>query len=256
MQIECGSHQPVNAKDYIAPKTALSFTIGIVLAVLSMLVTIAVTWGIAIIAFIVIGLYSYFKNAKARAMLHGSAIQSGPDQFPEIHACVERFALRLGMKQTPDLYIIEDNTNNAAAIKIGKRNVVLLIDDIVDSCLRSGDPRALAFVIGHELAHHALGHTNTLRSYAARVYKPLSRLDEISCDAVANQLVGDSAISLQALAVMLSGPQLAQYVNFDALSRQADEVTSNRRSKKAESSLTHPLLLRRFSLLAHDQRQG
>lgn len=254
MQIECGTSDPVNAKNYVAKGTGWHTAVGFTLAILGFLFLTLISYGIALIAIVIAAIWDFFRQRKAEAMLHGSAIKAGPDQFPEIFACLNAFAQRLGMREFPDVYIIEDNTNNAAAVKVGRRKVVLLIDDIVDSCLRSGDARTLAFVIAHELAHHRLNHTNTLRAYVSRAYKPISRLDELTCDAVANQLVGDTAISLQALALLLSGPQLAAHVNYEALTRQADEVANNKLSKKAEKTLTHPLILRRYHVLANSER--
>lgn len=112
------------------------------------------------------------------------------------------------MKALPAIYVAEGNTINAAAMRIGGRKVIILIDDVVDACLRSGDPQTLAFILGHEMAHHALGHTNLIRASLAKYFKKLSRLDEFSCDAVANQLVGNAQISAKALVTLLSGPQL------------------------------------------------
>jgi hypothetical protein len=76
--------------------------------------------------------------------------------------------------------------------------------------------------------------------------KWLSRLDEFSCDAVANQVVGDPSISAKALTVMLAGPQMLPYVNTRQLVEQAREVEADKKLKKAEKHLTHPLLLRRL----------
>ena len=103
------------------------------------------------------------------ASLRASCIQVGPQQLPQIDACVKTFAQRLGLKDAPIVFIVESNTLNAAAQRIGARKVVYLIDDVVWGALKAGDPRALSFVIAHELAHHALGHTNGFRSYIRSV---------------------------------------------------------------------------------------
>lgn len=94
--------------------------------------------------------------------MRGSAIQVGPQQFPEIHACVATFAERLKLPSTPEVYIVESNNLNASAIEMAGKQVVLLNDEVVEACLRQEDPRALAFIIGHELAHHALDHTGMI----------------------------------------------------------------------------------------------
>jgi Zn-dependent protease with chaperone function len=189
---------------------------------------------------------AYFRRQKALAQLKGSAIEINEAQFPEIHACAQTIAQRLGLTETPVIYLVEGNTINAAATRLAGRRVVVLIDDIVYACLCSGEPRTLSFIIGHELAHHALGHTGYFRSQLSRMMKWLSRLDEFSCDAVANQIVGNPSVSAKALTVMLSGPQMLPYVNSAQLIEQARQVEADKTSKKAEKYLTHPLMLRRI----------
>ena len=79
----------------------------------------------------------------------------------------------------------------------------------------------LAIILGHELAHHALGHTGYVRSQIGRMLRWLSRLDELSCDRIANELTGDRAVSVRALTVLLIGPQLLPYLNPARLQQQA-----------------------------------
>lgn len=110
-------------------------------------------------------------------------------------------------------------------------------------------PTALQFIIGHELAHHALGHTSLFRLALARVVKPLSRLDELSADATALQLLGNREAATDGMLMLTIGPQLIPYVDRDALLRQASEVAENKLSKKAEAGLTRPLALRRLAAL-------
>jgi Zn-dependent protease with chaperone function len=120
------------------------------------------------------------------------------------------------------------------------------VDDIVEACLRSGEPHTLAFILGHELAHHALRHTGLLRMALAKYNKKLARLDEFSCDAVANQLVGNPTVSAKALTTLLTGPQLLKFANLNQLFAQAEESANDENSVKAERQLSHPLILRRI----------
>lgn len=120
----------------------------------------------------------------------------------------------------------------------------------MDARLRSGDNQTLTFILGHEMAHHALGHTGLFRSGLARSFKKLSRLDEFSCDAIAHALVGDKQVSTRAIALLATGPQLYPFLNLGALLQQAQQVVTDKNSKKAERRLTHPLLLHRLSRLA------
>jgi Zn-dependent protease with chaperone function len=157
----------------------------------------------------------------------------------------------MGLKAAPAIYIFEGNTINAIAARVAGRKVIILQDDLVDACLRSGDARTMGFVLGHEMAHHALGHTGLIRASLRLSLKKLSRLDEFSCDSVANALVHDSRVSATAIALLVTGPQLMPYLNLDALMKQAQEVSMEKAAKKAERKLTHPLLLRRLARFIH-----
>lgn len=238
---------PIDPKSHVEPGTRAAVFLAYLAAVLGVLLGGVLSYGILWLVLIIAPIADYFNRKKAIALLHGSAIEVGPAQFPEIHQCAQTFVRRLGMKAAPAIYIVEGNTINAAAIKFAGRQVIVLQDDLVDACLRSGDNQTLAFIVGHEMTHHALGHTGLIHAGLAKAFKKLSRLDEFTCDAVANALVGDMNVSIRAIAILATGPQLLPYLNLNALMLQARQVEADKHAKKAERKLTHPLLLRRLS---------
>ncbi len=237
---------PVNPKQHVEDGTSSTAMIGYVIAILGTLIGGIATFGIALIALAIAPIADYFNRKKTMALLRGSGIEVGPHQLPELYACAVNFAQRLGMQSPPAIFIIEGNVMNAAAMKIGGRKVVILVDDVVDACLRSGEPQTLAFILGHEMAHHALGHTGLVRSIVKQYMRKLARLDEFTADAVANALVGNQQVSARALTTLVSGPQLLPYVNLAQLRTQATEVSGDKHAKKAERGLSHPLILRRI----------
>ncbi len=237
----------VNPREFIEKGTALHLLGAWIVLIVGALILGLMTYGIGLIAALFLPVWNWFQSKKALALVRGTGIEVGPNQFPEIHKCAETLTRRLGMKETPHVFVVEDNTINAKAIKIGSRRVILLIDDAVDACLRSGDPQSLAFILAHEMAHHVLGHTRVIRATLGQYLKALSRLDEFTCDAVAARLVEDKTIAARGLAVLTVGPLLMPYLNFEQLRAQAREVAASKYSKKAERSLTHPLILRRLA---------
>lgn len=243
----------VNAKDYVISGTGFHTFIGMFVAIfggiLIFLVSVLATYGIALIIWIVALLMISYTRKKAHAKLLGSALRVGPQQFPEIYSACNEMSRRLTMDECPEIFIIEDNVHNAFALKKGRRKYVILIDDVIFGAESTGSQDALNFIIGHELAHHALGHTGVIKSFIVKNYRPLSRLNEFSCDAVANALVGNIQAAQDALCLLLVGPQLFHRVNKEALHEQAQEVSQNKLSKKVENGLSHPLLLRRFGRL-------
>jgi Zn-dependent protease with chaperone function len=237
---------PVDARQHVASGTALYVVLGYLIVIGSTILTALVTMGLSLVLIGIGAIIAWFQARRVRAYIRGSGVQVSPTQLPELYAMVEAFSRRLGMAQPPEVYIVEESVQNAFAVKLGKRDLVLLTDDMVWGALASRDPRALGFVVGHELAHVALGHTGSTRTAIRAMFRPLSRADEFSSDNVATQLVGDPQVAVQGLTLLTVGPQLLMYINEEALLQQAREVCADGLSKKAESKLTHPLLLRRI----------
>jgi len=210
---------------------------------------VLVTYGVGLIIGLVALIMWKANERRNEALLRGSALTVSEKQFPEVHKIAVEQAERLGLASMPEVFILETNEQNAAALKYGQKHFVVLFDETVFGALATGNPEALAFIIAHELAHHALGHTGLLRGQARRHWKPLSRLDEYSCDAVANTLCGNLAAGRDALILLLIGPQLFKKVNRAALDEQAREVIANKYTMQAEKKLTHPLLLSRYAKL-------
>lgn len=239
----------VTASQHLASGTSRYTILGYGAVILGVLAAAAGSMGSALLLIPVGILIQYFQAKKVRALIRGSGVQVSPQQLPQLYAVVEQFSQRLGLKEVPEVYIVEDSMQNGFAVKLGKRDLVLLTDDVVWGALQSRDPHALGFVVGHELAHIALGHTGIVRSMLRAAFKPLSRADEFSCDNVASALVGNPDIAVHGVTLLTVGPQLLGYINDEALLAQAQQVCSDKLSKKAEKRLTHPLLLRRIGNL-------
>lgn len=246
--------QRIDPKACIEPGTGFAAFIASFPALLGGLVITLVTYGVALIFFLLSPLWLWYAQRKAHALIKGSGVQIGEDQLPEIHRCVLTFSERLGLTEPPVVYLVEANILNAAAVRFGKRQTILLTDDVIDACLRSHHPQALAFVIGHELGHIALNHNGAFRGLLSKASKRLSRLDEYTCDTIATRLVGDRAISFAGVMALVTGPQVLPHVNVEALIRQAKDVAKDAYCTKAEKAQSHPLLLNRIQRIM-EQRE-
>jgi Zn-dependent protease with chaperone function len=237
----------VDLKDCIEPGTSSRVMLGYVGLAVGLLFLTLITYGIGLIVALLSPLINYFNHRKTLALIHGSGIHVTPQQYPQIYECVETMWQRLGCSgDPPEVYIVEDSVMNAAAVKLGRKNLMLLTDDMIHGSLVSRDPRTLAFVIGHELAHAALKHNSALRVAMARTVKSLSRKDEYTADRVATRLVGNSKVAAEGIVLLTVGPHLLPFTNYAALREQVAEVSANKQSRKAEKNLTHPLLLHRL----------
>jgi Zn-dependent protease with chaperone function len=239
----------VDARNHICPGTMIRVALGTAGFVASILLTTLITYGIGLL-FWVIGLIVYFTRlAKSRAALQGSAVRVGPTQFPEVYETAVTMSERLGLGEVPDVYVAHASQPNASAVRLGSRTFVLLFDDVLVGAARMNNPKVLDWILAHELAHHALGHTRFVRRAISGSFKGLSRRDEFSCDAVAHALIGDAAVARQALTLLMVGAHLYDRVDQAALAEQIREVVADKSSRKAEVAMrmTHPLLLRRMA---------
>jgi Zn-dependent protease with chaperone function len=245
----------VDAKMHVERGTGLALFGAFFIAIIGTLIGILASFGILLIVLLIYPIFAWYFHKKATALIHGSGVRVSETQFPEIHRCVKDFAVRLDLNKHVDIYIVEANVTNAAAVKYGKKNVIILTDDLIHGCLASGHPDALAFVIGHELAHIALNHNGMFRSWMAQHLNKLQRLDEYSADSVASALVGERATAFRGLLLLTVGYALLPYVHPESIIRQAQEVAQNKYSKKAERTLTHPLLLNRLYRVLQERSQ-
>lgn len=241
----------IDARQYVAAGTGLHTVIGyailFIVGPILIAATVVATMGFALLGWLIAGIFYFSRMKKARAALRGSALRVDQTQLPTIHEQTRDLCARLGIAEAPEVYIIEDNQQNAFALKHGAKSYVVLIDDIIHGAMNTGNEKVLTFILSHELAHHALGHTGWLRRIVSTSYKPLARLDEFSCDAVARALTGEAAAAKDALALLLIGPHLFRSIDRAALDQQALEVAADKYSAKAEHTLSHPLLLRRYA---------
>ncbi len=239
-----GPSGPIPLKECVEKWTGVYVFLGYcVLFVLALFATLMIY---PIIIALIGALVTWIYRKRILAQIRGTYIQVNDSQFPEIHRCVQEVSQALGMAEAPDVYIMEGNQLNAFAMKVVGKKMVFLLDDVVDACLRSGNPGTLTFIIAHELAHQALGHTWGPRPYIRQMVKALSRKDEFSCDAVAGRVVNNPDTCILALTILMSGPQLLKYVNMPAMVERARLVSKDKHAIKSERQLTHPLTYRRI----------
>lgn len=243
--LEFGS-SAVNAAEHVAAGTSWRVMLGSVLAVVMLLVATVASAGGFLIVLAIGAVLTWFQSRRVRALIHGQAVRIDTRQLPALDACIQSFSKRLNLKHVPDVYMLEDGAVNGFALKLAGKEMMILTDDAVWGSLQSKNPRALGFIVGHELAHAALGHTGYFRGMVRTIFPPLRRIDELSADNVARELVGDVQVAYEGVKLLTVGPQMSHYINDEALRAQAASVVANKLSAKVEKTMTHPLLLRRI----------
>ncbi|MTV48386.1 M48 family metalloprotease [Heliobacillus mobilis] len=178
-------------------------------------------------------LVSWIVGLYLKAQLFGNAVKVGRDQFPEIHRIIEETAKALGLTSVPDVFIVNgQGALNALAIRVLSGRYVLLYGDLVDLCLDRNAWGELTMIIGHELAHHRLGHISIWRTLflSPAMAVPFlggaySRACELSADRVGMVLTKNTGDACNALISLCLGSRvLARDTNISAFEKQELQV--------------------------------
>ena len=123
--------ESVTPSQHVAPGTSRYTLLGYAAIVLGVLAAAAGSRGMALLLIPVGLVLGYFQARNVRALIRGSGIQVSPSKLPQLYAVIEQFSQRLGLKEVPEVYIVEAAMQNGFAVKLGKRDIVLLTDDVV-----------------------------------------------------------------------------------------------------------------------------
>lgn len=182
--------------------------------------------GFFVFIFWIIGLYY-------KAIIYGESVKVGPHQYLKVYQMAQSHSDRLGLEKMPDVFIHSGSgLINAFAIAFLSRRYVVLNAPIVDLMLKRDRDDELSFIIGHELAHHAAGHTNVWRGVFIRpaMFIPFlgaafSRSQELSADRISTALIGNVTTCQQSLiAVAMGSESLANHTNIESFIDQELEI--------------------------------
>lgn len=168
------------------PNETRLFTIAAIISTPIWLLFIVGTMGIGLVILGVSFLVYLFVQSGFVSHLRGTGALVSSEQFPGIHAAVERCAKRFQFKKTPTVYILHMNGMfNAFALRFLRQNYIVLLSDIVDAM--DENPDALNFYIGHEMGHLQRNHNLWATFLAPALILPLLgagyyRAREYTCD--------------------------------------------------------------------------
>lgn len=163
-----------------------------------------VLYGIVILVIIIPVLY--YTYAQYRSM----ALRITEKNFPEVHALIEEYAHRLGIK-VPKAYIVQQNgVLNAFSAFLPRRQWICIHSELFEIAYREyKDKDALAFIIAHEMAHLYYKHA-TLGYCLSILFSKMipilgstaSRAREYSCDRLAQRLTGTDGLDAMLVLVV------------------------------------------------------
>ena len=161
----------------------------------------------------------YFK-----AVIYGDSVKVSEKQYSEIHRLVSEHSQKLNLVNVPEVFIYNGSgLVNAVAIKFLSTKYVILMSDLVDLMLKRNKIEELSVIIGHELGHHAAGHTNPWKNLLLKpaTFIPLlgaaySRACELTADRIGYAATRNLTASQNALvAIALGSESLANDTNID-----------------------------------------
>lgn len=202
------------------------------------------------IALVVLSFLGSFLLVSA---LKGNAIKVTARQFPEIFAILEAHSQKLGLKKTPDTYLLQaGGMLNAFATKFARKNYVVLYSSILEIAYQEGID-AVSFIIGHELGHIQRNHTSFLKyllilpaNFIPFLSSAYSRAREYTCDNIGYNLCPQGA--LKGILVLAAGKQLYKKVNIQELLENTKHESKFVISF-AEIFSTHPVLVKRIATI-------
>ncbi len=206
----------------------------------SVILVLAVYVGLIWLAF-------FFAQGFFVARLRKNAILLGERQFGDVHAMVNSMAAEMGMKELPEVYLVQEGgALNAFATKFLSRDFIAVYSEVFELAYAQGED-ALRFVLAHELGHihrrHLRGRWKIIPGFIipflAMAY---SRACEYTCDRYGK--VYGKPSGNQGLLVLAAGTALYGKVNEADVIRQA-ESERGFFMWLAEASASHPGLARR-----------
>lgn len=170
-------------------------------------------------------------------------------QFPELYEKTVRMSQMLGLKQVPDVYVVQaGGVLNALTTKFLSRNFVIMFSDVLEIGYKEGD-KVVEFILGHELVHIYRKHVQHRMFLLPGMFTPFlgkaySRACEYTCDKISAHLQPAGAV--QGLLVLAAGKELYKKVNPLEFVAQAQNE-SGFWTWLAEIFSTHPSLFNRVS---------
>lgn len=228
---------------------------------LGLITAIIFSFGLALPVIALMALVAYFGELFSAAYIKTHAVRVSAIQIPELYRIINAFAQQLG-QPLPAVYVIQENTWNALAIKLAGRRMVVLFSGAVDALLAKGSTTQLAWLAGHELGHHFAGHLNFGRRLTERfgswffwVELWYKRRCEFTCDRYGLACACNLEESMRAVCSMAVGGQLAPLVNTEEAINQWRRCRTEFFVKYRNLYSTHPATLWRLEELMMSARE-
>jgi Zn-dependent protease with chaperone function len=257
MQTSSTAPRSIDTETLVYPKEKMWFLLACLISVsayIALVATLVQSSELAgpIIFYIVLFALVYLiANGLHLGHIRGNGVRVSAKQFPELMAMADSHTRRLGMEETPAIFVLQSGgVLNAFATRFLGRNFVILYSDVLALATQKGE-KAVSFVLGHELGHIQRKHmTRRALLYPAMAVPFLgsaySRACEFTCDRYGNALEPEAGVD--GLLVLAAGRDLYSQVDSAEFSTQSETETGFF-VHFAEVLATHPHLTKRVAAL-------
>jgi Zn-dependent protease with chaperone function len=257
MPTDSSPPRPLDLQPLIHPKETIYFGICVVVSLVIYLVLAGIilsggSAGGILLFYLFIGIAGYFVvHGLFVGKVRGNGVRVSDRQFPELNAMANRHSRRLGLDETPAIFVLQSGgVLNAFATRFLGRNFVILYSDVLALATQKGE-KAVSFIVGHELGHVQRKHmTRRGLLYPAMLFPFLggaySRACEYTCDRFGNALEPEGGVA--GLLVLAAGRDLYTQVNSTEFINQRETETGFF-VRFAEILSTHPNLPKRVAAL-------
>lgn len=245
-------------------RLVLALTLFLVFGVIAASAVATVCGSLLFIGLYVMLSYSYSRSHHQELMRKAYAVS--PQNQPELAEIIHRTVDRL-QPDPVNVYILPIKQMNAYTFGLSSPKVVVFYAGLFETM----DADEIAFVLGHELGHVALGHTwlNSLvggiagipSSWGAAIVMSVAflwwnRMCEYSADRAGLLACGKPEKAITALVKLAAGPEADTRAELEAAYRKIDAEDDTFLGTLNEVMATHPLLIRRIEQLRKYIRTG
>lgn len=261
-----------NKKDLIHPWEKTMRVINVIIFILALIGSLVLAvislmqpelgidegFGFSVVSMIILIIVTLGRQyGKSRAQ----SIQLTEAQFPEIYEIVKDFSEKLELGYIPEVYLVQQGgVLNAFATSFFSRRYISLNSAIFEiAYLEHKDIDAVAFVIGHELAHLKRKHATTLMTILESVGRIIpiwgsaqSRVKEYTCDRHAAWLAPKGK---ESLILLVAGKHLYKHVSIEEYLRTSSQYKGF--FYWLHNLLaSHPVAPKRIKAIVENERRG
>lgn len=203
------------------------FTIAAIIAGIFWVSLILGTLGMALIFLLLAYVFFLFAQSAFITHIKGTGVKITEQQYPDLHQKLIRNCENLGVRETPEAYLLRTDFFNALATRFLGRNFVVLFTDVVDAL--DTQPGAVDFYIGHELGHIHRKHLQWVMFLAPASILPvlgtaLRRAEEYTCDRYGVACCESEEDIVAAIAAIAAGDTRWKTINVDAYLEQVSDT--------------------------------